>query len=248
MIDDKWHSFYSNIKDESWPPCPNIEDIVKLPIQIQLEIIKVYLFENRYERLRNEIAHIDTNISNFLHYINNIQTLIGYKQCLMSNSDVMLLYSILLNKRPKNVLEIGRFYGWSTSIIYGALEDNNYGHLYSVDVHNYISDELMYIIQDKVTLINESSKNLLDIDEIKHLKFEVIVIDGDHSYDMVLNDLTQSVELASKECWFLMHDIDFESVDSAINTFVKSRNDIVDCGVYGKRIKLLYKKTVEELN
>ena len=244
MIDTQWQTYYDNIKDESWPPCPNIEDIIKLPVHIQLEIIKVYLFENRYERLRSGTAHIDTNISNFLHYMNNIRTLIGYSNCLMSNSDAMLLYSILLSKRPKNVLEIGRYHGWSTSVLYGALEDNNCGHLYSVDLNNFISGELIHIMQDRVTLIDQSSENLLDIDEIKHLKFEVIVIDGDHSYDMVLNDLTQSVELASPECCFLMHDIDAESVDSAINTFIKSRNDIVDCGVYGEKIKLLYKKAM----
>lgn len=240
-LKDEWQNFYSNIKDESWPPCADIDDILNLPPHIQLEIIKTHLFQNRYDRLRNNTAHIDPNISNFLYYIDDIKNLIGSKNCLMNTQDVLFLYSILISKRPDNILEIGRFNGWSTAIIYGACQDNNQGSLYSIDTHDNVPTGIKEIVKNRVTFVNQSSEDLLTISEIKDLKFDVFFIDGDHSYDMVLSDLVQSAQIANTQAWFLMHDADCKEVIAAIDTFLKSRNDIIDCGIYGEKIKLLYK-------
>ena len=241
-LENEWQYFYNNIKNESWPTCPDIEHVLNLPPEIQLEIIKNHLFESRYSRIQDCTKHIDINVSNFLHYIDEIKNLIGRENCLMNNQDVVFLYSILISKRPTNILEIGRYKGWSTSIIYGACQDNNQGNLYSVDIHDNVSRGIKELVKNRVTFINDSSQNLLEIDLLKNLKFEVFFIDGDHSYNMVLSDLRKSVELSTDEAWFLMHDADCAEVIGAVNTFLKSRTDVVDCGTYGEKIKLLYKR------
>jgi predicted O-methyltransferase YrrM len=238
----EWQNFYRAIKDMSWPPCETIEDMISLPKPIQLEIVKNHLFENLMTRLADKIQHVDTNIPNFLSHLNSVQSLIGINHCFMNMQDVIFLYSVVFSKKPKHILEIGHYKGWSTCVMYGAVCDNNHGHIYSVDRTDEIQPAVKALIQSRTTLIHECSSNLLHIPEIENKKFQLVFIDGDHSYDWALLDLHNSVQLADKECCFLVHDIDLDSVNHAVDSFVKSRSDITDCGNYGQKIKLLYRK------
>jgi predicted O-methyltransferase YrrM len=238
----EWQNFYSAIKDTSWPSCETIEDMWSLPKSIQLEIVKNHLFENLMTRLSDKIQHVDTNVPNFLSHLSSVQSLIGVNNCYMNMQDVIFLYSMVFSKKPLHTLEIGHYKGWSTCVMYGALCDNNHGHIYSVDINDEIEPAVKAFLQSRTMLIHESSSNLLQIAEIKDKKFQLIFIDGDHSYDWVLLDLHNAVQLADVECCFLMHDIDLDSVNQAVDSFVESRSDITDCGIYGQKIKLLYRK------
>lgn len=238
----EWQSFYSAIKDTSWPPCDTIEEMLSLPKPIQLEILKNHLFDNLMTRLSDKIQHVDTNIPNFLNHLNSVKSLIGINDCYLNMQDVIFLYSMVFSKKPNHILEIGHYKGWSTCVMYGALCDNNHGHIYSVDINDQIEPAVKTFLQSRTTLIQQCSSGLLQIAEIKDKKFQLIFIDGDHSYDWVLLDLHNAVQLADAECCFLIDDIDFDSVNLAVDSFVKSRSDIVDCGTYGQKIKLLYRK------
>lgn len=242
MSNHQWRSFYHAIKDPSWPACDSIEDIFLLPQHVQFEIINDYLFSNRFERVTHELQHVDTNFLNFLWHTESIKSMIGSEFCLMNHQDVIFVYSLLISKRPQLVLEIGRFAGWSTSVIYGAFCDNNIGHLYSIDLKDQVSAEIKTLVGHRTTFISCSSEYLSSISELQDKKFDVIFIDGDHSYQMVLNDLYQSYELSSDEAWFLLHDADNVEILQAVDTFLDSVTGIVDCGVYGETIKLLYKR------
>ena len=41
---DEWGQFYDAIKDVSWPKCDSIDDFIKLPDHIKIEILKDHLF------------------------------------------------------------------------------------------------------------------------------------------------------------------------------------------------------------
>lgn len=244
MVDStEWSNFYNAIKDDSWPPCKSINDVLLLPPDIQLEIIKDHLFLSYESIISGKIKHTEQSIPNFLYYVDNVKSLLGPESCLMNNQDVIFLYSVILSKRPQYVLEIGRFKGWSSAIIYGALEQNNIGHLFSVDIKDWTTETLKKLIKNRTTFIDVSSNELLDIKQIKNIKFEVFFIDGDHSYNAVLSDLTKSFELSANEAWFLLHDADMAEVLRATEDFLSVNSALIDCGTYGEKIRLLYKRT-----
>jgi cephalosporin hydroxylase len=82
----------------------------------------------------------------------------------------------------------------------------------------------------------------LSLDELTQLQFEVVFIDGDHSYNSALTDLKNIYKILTAEAWMLVHDDDMSEVHSAINTFLSQVNNVIDCGCYGQKIRLLYKK------
>jgi predicted O-methyltransferase YrrM len=240
---NEWKDFYDAIRDTSWPDCDQIDDFVKLPGEIQLEIIQEHFFKKKYtilaDKLRNTKKH---DCANFLNHIEEIKMLIGTSDTQLNSRDVVFLYSIIWSKSPKNVLEIGRWHGWSSVIIFGALEDRGHGHLYSVDIEDRTNSIIKSIIEHRTTFITASSADILSLKSLDQLQFEVVFIDGDHSYEAVLADLKNTYKILTKEAWILLHDDDWDDVQKAINTFLSQTNDVIDCGRYGETTRLLYKK------
>jgi len=241
--DNIFQEFYSNIKDPSWPNCCTLNDFFSLTTDIQLEILQNYIFNPNSNSLHDQIKHIDSNIPTSLTYHSRIQNLIGANNCLMDSRDVIFLYSIIWSKRPSLVLEIGRWHGWSTAIIFGALEDSNNGHLYSVDIENHIHSDLEALVSPRTTLITADSYHLLGLTQLNKNKFQVIFIDGDHSFQATKNDLENSYQLTDKESWILVHDIDLPTVENAVSSWCLTKPDIINCGTYGEKISLLYKSS-----
>jgi len=241
--DNIFQKFYSDIKDPLWPDCYTLNDFFSLTKDIQLEILQDFMFNPTSKSLHDQIKHIDPNIPNSLTYHNRIKNLIGATNCLMDSRDAIFLYSIIWSKRPSLVLEIGRAYGWSTAIIFGALEDSNSGHLYSIDIKNYIHADIEALVSPRTTLITADSCHLLDLTQLNKNKFQVIFIDGDHSFQATKNDLENSYQLTDKESWILVHDIDIPAVENAVRSWCTTKSDIINCGTYGEKISLLYKSS-----
>jgi predicted O-methyltransferase YrrM len=237
-----WKNFYNAIRDSSWPDCDKINDFVTLPSVIQLEIIQDHLFNEKHSILANKIRNTHTKSPNFLIHINEIKQIIGPTDALMNSQDAVFLYSLIWSKTPKNVLEIGRWHGWSSAIIFGALEDAGIGHLYTVDITDRTNTIIKSVIESRTTFITASSANILSLDALTQLQFEVVFIDGDHSYSSTLIDLKNTYKILTAEAWILVHDDDMPEVRNAINTFLSQVDNVIDCGCYGEKIRLLYKK------
>jgi len=75
--------------------------------------------------------------------------------------------------------------------------------------------------QTKVNWIKQLSTEAVDTLEGK---FHFIYVDGDHSYDAVLNDLKNYYRLVEKGCVIAGHDIDQNEVLRAFFDFVKENN------------------------
>jgi predicted O-methyltransferase YrrM len=239
---NRWKDFYNAIRDPSWPDCEQIDDFVNLSNAIQLEIIQDHLFNERHNTLANKIRNTNTNSPNFLKYIEEVKQIIGPDYALMNSQDVIFLYSMIWSKAPKNVLEIGRWHGWSSAIIFGALEDIGNGHLYTVDIKDNTNTIVKSIIEPRTTFITAPSASILSLKELTQLQFEIVFIDGDHSCDATLTDLKNTYKMLTKEAWILVHDNDMFDVQKAVNIFLSQVNDVTDCGCYGEKIRLLYKK------
>lgn len=52
----------------------------------------------------------------------------------LDDLEAEITYLLLRHHRPDNVVEIGTYYGWSTTWILSALRDNGTGHLHSFDI------------------------------------------------------------------------------------------------------------------
>ena len=242
---NEWESFYNAIRDPEWPECLSIADFIKLPDEIQLEIIQDHLFSNERTdgtTLANKIRNTNTGSPNFLKYTEELKQIIGSADSLMNSQDVIFLYSIIWSKSPKNILEIGRWHGWSSVIIFGALEDLGSGHLYTVDIKDNTNTIIKSIIAPRTTFITAPSADILSLDTLFQLQFEIVFIDGDHSYDATLTDLKNTHKMLADEAWILVHDNDLADVQTAINVFLSQVKNVTDCGFYGEKIRLLYKK------
>ncbi|GAA1828843.1 hypothetical protein GCM10009772_03250 [Pseudonocardia alni subsp. carboxydivorans] len=56
----------------------------------------------------------------------------------LDDVEAELTYLLLRHHRPSQVVEVGTFYGWSTTWILSALRDNGSGHLQSFDLVDHV--------------------------------------------------------------------------------------------------------------
>lgn len=100
-----------------------------------------------------------------------------------------------------NVLEIGVREGVSTAAFLLGLEDKHGGHLYSVDINSECG-----ILYDDTnwTFICGDSRNLPFTFETE---FDVVLVDGNHSYEPAYSDLNTYSPLLKRGGLLLMHDV-----------------------------------------
>jgi hypothetical protein len=242
MTNNIWKNFYDNIKDHTWPMCDSVDDFVNLPANIQLEILNLHLLQKPNAELK--IVKENTDDDNqpvFLYELEKIKDTIGAGDCLLDMRDAIFLYSVVYSKKPKYVLEIGRFRGWSTAIISSALKDTGTGTVFSVDCIQRVHPEIDKFLNQNTVYFDISSKELLDNTLISNTRFDIVFIDGDHSYNMVLNDLEKTSAVSTDQCYFLIHDSDIQDVETGVDDFLKSNDNFVDCGILGTKIRMIKK-------
>jgi len=124
-------------------------------------------------------------------------------------SHTLLLYEIALESKPDNILELGvGTKGQSTQIFLSALEENENGRLFSIDIN--VRRSIYERIEDRFgkywTMIIGDSHSQIVYNQVKDIKFDLIFIDGDHSYEGVKKDFEMYVPLLKDGGLLLMHD------------------------------------------
>jgi len=126
-------------------------------------------------------------------------------------------YSFVLLTQPATILETGVYKGYSTCLIASALKFlQNNGHVYCIDPliidHLWENTE----IENLITWIPKISQDSLD--SIKSKKFDLLVLDSDHSYDTISWELINFEKLLNPGGHILMHDsLYFDGVGAAVN-------------------------------
>ncbi len=124
-------------------------------------------------------------------------------------------YSPFLRQVAKgNVLEIGVCQGVSTAALLLGLDDKNEGHLWSIDLDPKCSD--LYAHPRWTFILGDSRAIVLIGDAGGHYhqpkldppQFDVLVIDGDHSYATATSDLQRFSTLVLPGGTILMHDVE----------------------------------------
>ena len=199
-------------------------------------------------------ANIKNNIKFYINQYNNFDNLINskyLKNLLLSrfyyndsnkdlreiNSNISLnegieLYKIIKKYKPKNLVEIGFAVGISTLFMLCALESN--AELISVDPYQKIQwDKFGLINVDNILkeqnlpktihkFIEDYSNNFFTN---TNKSFDLVFIDGDHSYEGTMIDLIGANKVLKKNGLMIIDDVIHNNVKNALNNFLKKNNN-----------------------
>lgn len=151
----------------------------------------------------------------------------------MSPPERVALYAIVYGLRPKRSLEIGTFYGGSAMIIVAALDDIGAGTLECVDPVPRVSPRRLRRIAHRATIhAVPSPEGLAAIAPAPADRFDLSLIDGDHSYHQVVGDIEGTLEVLADDAVILFHDAHYHEVAQAIDAMIeKYPAELVDCGM-----------------
>jgi predicted O-methyltransferase YrrM len=154
---------------------------------------------DRYLQLHNLIMDIEGNSGNIMNQILRLKELV---------SDVSIV----------DILEIGFNAGHSSDTFLSS----SLAHVTSFDLgqHDYVSISKQYIDKkypSRHTLILGDSKETIPQfkNEYPDKRFDIIFIDGDHSFDGSLLDITNCKDLAHQNTMVIMDDTIFDPVNHA---------------------------------
>jgi hypothetical protein len=130
-----------------------------------------------------------------------------------------LLYVLVRQFRPSIVVETGVAAGVSSAYILQAMKDNNFGHLYSIDLPNNLP-EAHYLpkgeesgfavpsnLRSRWTLWIGKSKDLLEPLLAKVGKVDVFIHDSDHSYTNMFFEYNKVWDSIQNGGLLISHDI-----------------------------------------
>lgn len=124
-----------------------------------------------------------------------------------------LIYTTVVNLRPRRVLEIGTHIGSCSLVIGAALRLNKYGKLLTLEPQAHYQDLananiVAAALTDHVEIVPYFSFDAPARERLsKEAPFEVIFIDGAHDYDAALNDIEYCASLLTSNGIMILHDV-----------------------------------------
>lgn len=145
----------------------------------------------------------------------------------------LLIYALVLALRPERCLEVGGHWGGSTLIIVSALEDAGVGRLVTVDPEPRFDAEMLARLGTRVDVLRAASPAALPAAMAAvGGPFEFALIDGDHSFLGVLQDIEGLLPCLAANAYVLFHDAHYVEVGSAIDEAIRRHpRRLHDCGL-----------------
>lgn len=156
------------------------------------------------QNLAKILGSTEKNIRNYISEIlNNKEEILqcfGYTAVKVKEQ---ILYCIVRCLKPEKVVETGVFYGFSTYMILRALNRNDYGHLYSIDLPAYYDSKYIppkyrlpknkqpgFIVpnslKDRWELLIGKTKERLPFLLKKLGSIDIFIHDSEHTYDNMM--------------------------------------------------------------
>jgi predicted O-methyltransferase YrrM len=121
---------------------------------------------------------------------------------------VLFIYEMVLESKAENVLAIGARQCQAERSILSALHENNFGKLISIDLHDRtdrVSSTFPELLPYWKLIIGDSHKQET-FNQIKDEKFDILLIDGDHSFLGIKQDYEMYEPLVKDGGYILFHD------------------------------------------
>lgn len=157
------------------------------------------------------------------------------------------LYQMIINKvKPDLVIEIGTNHGGSALYIADLLDILGKGIIHTIDILNLVDNELVEKHSRIVRFLGGYES--YDLDLTKNYKKILVIDDGSHMYNDVLNVFNKFKEVVSKDSYFIIEDGSLNYLGwenkygggplKAINEFIsENKNFIIDrnwCDFFGE--------------
>lgn len=155
----------------------------------------------------------------------------------MTGSERLLLYALALALRPDRYLEIGVQYGGSALIVASAMNAlQSPGRLVGIDPEPQIMPEVWQILEPRMTLLKGRSPGSLPAAaEAAGAPFDLVLIDGAHTYGSVLADAEGVWPWLADDAHLLFHDSHNDEVGRAINAFLRRHpGQVADAGTLSR--------------
>jgi len=152
----------------------------------------------------------------------------------LTRAERLMLFTLVFSLRPKRYIEIGTLQGGSALIVCRALDAlESDGKMYLVDPAPKIATETWAKLQHRAKLYQGHSPDILKVVATEAGgSFDLIFIDGDHSYEGVMRDAEGILPYAEPGSYIIFHDIFFDDVRRATDDFVARYSErIADLGV-----------------
>ena len=129
------------------------------------------------------------------------------------------VYALARHYQPELIVEVGTFAGGTAVGFANAINENGHGKLICVDQDSYSNGTFPQVVkrnlarvgfsQSKLQLCCGDSKQWLPkLAETLKQKVDIVLIDGDHTYEGALMDLQNAVPLVKPGGFILVHDVD----------------------------------------
>lgn len=151
----------------------------------------------------------------------------------LSRAERLMIYSMTFCTRPLRYLEIGTFQGGSALLVSAALDAlDSPGKMFCVDPEPRILPANWDKISHRATLFTGFSPDILpDAYTAAEGHFDLVFIDGDHSYDGVVRDAEGVLPYVQEGSILLFHDCFFSDVARGLDDFVQKHAErVVDFG------------------
>ncbi|MBK7893582.1 MAG: class I SAM-dependent methyltransferase [Candidatus Promineifilaceae bacterium] len=157
----------------------------------------------------------------------------------MTRAERLLMYTLAFTLRPSRYLEIGTFQGGSALVVGAALDAlQSESQMVCVDPKWNVAPENWEKIKHRATFIEGYSPDVLPkAVEAAKGKFDLVLIDGDHTYKGVLRDARGVLPHITKNAYILFHDSYFPDVARGLNQFAnENAHQLVDFGTLTREI------------
>lgn len=118
------------------------------------------------------------------------------------------IYSIVRKIKPKIIVETGVAYGYPTTFILLALEKNNKGRLYSIDIDKNAGELVPNNLKHRWEFIAGTSEEKLPvlINNLPHI--DLFIHDSLHTYENMISEFKTAWDKIVKNGFLMSHDID----------------------------------------
>lgn len=151
----------------------------------------------------------------------------------MEMSERLLLFALVVSLQPETVLEIGVSRGGSSALIAHAMDAIDKGRLFSIDPEPQVSETLAQSIAHRAVIhCGPSPADIRSMAQMAGTPFDFAFIDGDHSYQGVVDDINGVLECLADSAYLLFHDAYFHDVRDGIDAGLRQHGDVLqDCGI-----------------